>query len=336
MSSGYPAAGIGACLLSGALAFAPVSGQGPPPPNVNQCKSKWVLTALQQMDFGGFAIEAGSGTISMNNLASLSTTGLVSLSTAIPVTTFRANVDNTRAASCATHGFTLSWNTAPAPLAGPGTSIPLTNVRVTIPAYGLTDVTLPQTIAPNPGNSLPFTITIYGDLSVSAPQTSGLYTSPAFIVDLTQAGTATPVNGTASATAFTPLSITETISMDFGTLAGGPLAGSVILDTGGGRSATGDVQLLAAGPGSAASFQVSGEPNQTYSLSYGNGTLANGGGQTIGVDSFTDNSSGTIPASGSESFQVGATLSVGSNQPSGNYSTANGGGLPYTITINYN
>ena len=288
------------------------------------------------MDFGGFAIEAGSGTISMNNLAALSTTGLVSLSNSIPVTTFRANVDNTRAASCASFGFTLSWNTAPSPLAGPGTSIPLTNVRVTIPAYGLTDVTLPQTIAANPGNTIPFTMTIYGDLSVSSPQTSGLYISPAFIVDLTQGGTATPVNGTASATAFTPLSITETISMDFGTLAGGPIAGSVILDTAGGRSATGDVQLLAAAPGSAAAFQVSGEPNQAYSLAFGNGTLAIGSGQTIGVSAFTDNSLGTIPGSGTETFQVGATLSIGSNQPAGNYSTANGGGVPYTITINYN
>ena len=326
---------LGAGLLSTLLVFAPVRGQGPPP-NINQCKSKWVLAPLQQMDFGGFAIEAGSGTISMNNLAALSTTGLVSLSSALPVTTFRANVDNTRAASCAIHGFTLSWNTAPAPLAGPGTSIPLTNVRVTIPAYGLTDVTLPQTIAANPGNTIPFTMTIYGDLSVSSPQTAGLYTSPAFIVDLIQGGTATPVSGTASATAFAPLSITETVSMDFGTLSGGPIAGSVILDTGGGRSATGDVQLLAAGPGSAASFQVSGEPNQAYSLAFGNGTLANGSGQTIGVGTFTDNSLGTIPGSGTETFQVGATLSIGSNQPAGNYSTANGGGVPYTITINYN
>lgn len=335
MNATGPIPALGAVLLPVALAFAPVQGQGPPP-NINQCKSKWVLTALQQMDFGGFAIEAGSGTLSMNSSAALSTTGLVSLSSALPVTTFRANVDNSRAASCATHGFTLSWNTVPAPLAGPGTSIPLTNVRVTIPAYGLSDVTLPQTIAANPGNTIPFTMTIYGDLSVTSPQTAGLYTSPPFIVDLIQAGTATPVNGTASATAFTPLSITETVSMDFGTLSGGPLAGSVILDTGGGRSATGDVQLLAAGPGTAATFQISGEPSQAYSLAFGNGTLANGSGQTIGISAFTDNSLGTLPGSGTETFQVGATLAIGANQPAGNYSTANGGGVPYTITINYN
>ena len=60
MNATGPIPALGAVLLPVALAFAPVQGQGPPP-NINQCKSKWVLTALQQMDFGGFAIEAGSG-----------------------------------------------------------------------------------------------------------------------------------------------------------------------------------------------------------------------------------------------------------------------------------
>ena len=83
-------------LLLGLGVSLPAASQGPPPPNVNQCKSRWVLNPLRQMDFGGFAIEAGSGTISMNNLASLTTTGLISLGTSIPVTTFSASVDNTR------------------------------------------------------------------------------------------------------------------------------------------------------------------------------------------------------------------------------------------------
>ena len=323
-------------LLLGLGVSLPAAAQGPPPANINQCKSRWVLNPLQQMDFGGFAIEAGSGTISMNNLASLTTTGLISLSTSIPVTTFSASVDNTRDAICATYGFTLSWNTVPAPLAGPGTSIPISNLRVTIPAYGLTNVTLPQTIAPNPGNTIPFAMSIYGDLAVSSPQVAGLYTSPAFIVDLDQSGTATPVSGTASATAFSPLSISESVPMNFGTIAGGALAGSVVLDTGGGRTPSGDVQVMASGPGNAASFQVSGEPNQAYTLVYSDGVLANAGGQQIGLSSFTDNSPGTIPGAGTVTFQVGATLSIGANQAAGTYSTANGGGIPYTVTINYN
>ncbi|MGD8420405.1 MAG: DUF4402 domain-containing protein [Gammaproteobacteria bacterium] len=331
-------AGFGPYALLLALTIAATAvDAAAPPPNVNQCKSKWVLNAVRQMDFGGFAIESGSGTISMNNLASLTAIGPINLSTSIPVTTFSASVDNTRDAYCATYGFTLSWNTAPSALveAG-GATISFSNPRVTIPAYGLSNVTLPQTIVADPGNTVPFTITVYGDIGVNYPQTSGLYTSPAFIIDLSQAGTATPVNGTASATSFTPLGIVESVAMDFGTVAGGPLAGNVLLDTAGTRSATGDVQLLAAGPGSPATFQVTGEANQAYSLSFGNGTLANAGGQLISVSGFTDNSLGTIPGSGSETFQVGATLGIGSNQAAGNYSTANGGGSPYTVTINYN
>lgn len=326
---------VGVSLLLAMSVIHTVSAQQPPP-NVNRCKSKWVLSPLQAMNFGGFAIEAGSGNITMNSLGGLSATGLISLSPSIPVTTFSANVDNTLGATCATYGFTLNWNVPPAPLTGPGSAIPLNNVRVSIPDYGLTDVTLPQTIPANPANSVPFTMFLYGELTVTSPQTAGTYVSPAFTVDLIQSGTATPVSGTASATSFTPLSIVETVPMDFGTVAGGSVAGTVVLGTGGGRSVTGDAQILATGPGNAAAFQVSGEPNQAYTLVYSSGTLANAGGATMSVTAFTDNSSGTIPGGGTETFQVGATLGIGANQPAGAYSTANGGGVPYTITINYN
>jgi hypothetical protein len=308
----------------------------PKPPNIKQCKSKWVLTTTQPMVFGSFAIEAGSGSLSMDSNAALTTAGLISLSTAIPVTTFVVNVDNTKSAICATHGFDLSWSVLPAPLTGPGSAIPLTNVRVTIPAYSLNNVSLPQTIAANPGNTIPFTMTIHGSIAVVSPQSAGAYLSPTFTVDLTQEGTAKSASSTAGATSLVPLSIVETVPMDFGTVAGGPIAGTVILDTFGSRSLTGDVQSLITGPGNAASFQVSGEPSQVYSLTYGNGTLANAGGQQLSLSAFTDNSLGTLPGAGVETFQVGATLSIGSNQPAGLYSTSNGGGSPYTITINYN
>ena len=124
--------------------------------------------------------------------------------------------------------------------------------------------------------------------------------------------------------------------MDFGTVAGGSVPGSVILDTASGRIATGDAQILGSGPGSAATFQLTGEPGNAYSLSYGNGTLASPGGDQMTVTTFTDNSAGTIPPAGTATFQVGATLNVGSDQSPGLYSTSTGGGSPYTVTINYN
>ena len=318
------------------LAMATMVDAAPKPPGIKQCKSKWVLTTAQPMEFGSFAIEAGTGSLSLDSNGARVTTGAISLSSSIPPTTFVVNVDNTKNAICATHGFDLSWSVPPAPLTGPGTAIPLSNVRVTIPAYGLNNVSLPQTIAANPGNTIPFTMTFYGDIAVASPQTSGAYISPTFTVDLTQSGTAKPASSTAGATSLVPLSIVETVAMDFGTVAGGSFAGTVILDTVGGRTPTGDAQTLLAGPGTAASFQVSGQPSQVYALTYGIGTLASPSGEQMNVTSFIDNSLGTLPGTGTETFQVGATLAIGVSQSAGTYTTTNGGGAPYSITINYN
>jgi hypothetical protein len=307
--------------------------QGVPP--INQCRGAWVVNTVQDMNFGGFAVEAGSATITMNSTGGLTTAGLVSPSTTIPATTWIVNVDNTLASACATHGFSIELRKAPRPLSGPGGNIPLDNIRVTIPAYGLNDVTLPQVIAPGPGNTAPFTMTIYGEITVTSPQTAGQYSSALDLL-LFQTNRRYRAVTTVLATSIVPLSIAEIAPMNFGTIAGGPIPGSVILNTGNGRIATGDAQLIASGPGNAATFQLTGAPNNTYSLSYSNGILANAAGQQMSVTSFTDNSVGTIPGSGTESFQVGATLNVGTNQPAGAYSTSIGGGTPYIVTINYN
>ena len=124
--------------------------------------------------------------------------------------------------------------------------------------------------------------------------------------------------------------------MNFGTVAGGSFPGTVILGTGNGRITTGDAQTLATGPGNAATFEVAGEPNNSFSLSFSDGVLANGSGQQMNVTSFMHNSAGTIPGSGPGSFQVGATLNVGASQQSGTYSTSNAGGNPYSVIVNYN
>jgi hypothetical protein len=125
--------------------------------------------------------------------------------------------------------------------------------------------------------------------------------------------------------------------MDFGTVAGGSLAGTVIMDILGARSVTGDAQIIAVGPGTAGSFQITGEPSLTYSLLItGPAILENAGGQQITINGFTHNSLGTLPAAGLEIFQVGATINLAPSQPAGTYSTAIGGGSPYTVTVNYN
>ncbi|MCP4432629.1 MAG: DUF4402 domain-containing protein [Gammaproteobacteria bacterium] len=144
------------------------------------------------------------------------------------------------------------------------------------------------------------------------------------------------VDGSAVANLVAPLSIVENIPMNFGTLSGGPALGTVILTTAGARTTTGDAEILAIGGGAAGDFTITGDPGRAYTISFSaSATISDGGGNTMNVDNFSDTSTGTLPAA-TETFQVGATLNVGASQPAGAYSTANGGGSAYTITVNYN
>lgn len=304
-------------------------------PPINQCRRFWVLNSVQEMNFGGFSVEAGTATITMNNLGALTSSGLVSLSTSIPVAAWTVDVSNTLDPACASYGFTLELPRPPSPLQGGGTPIPFDNVLFSAPALGLSNVTFPQVIPSSPGNTAPFTMTIYGEISPSSPQAAGEY-SRNFAVRLLQSNRRYRLTSQVRTTSIVPLTIAELTPMSFGTIAGGPVSGTVILGADNSRIATGDAQLLASGPGSAATFQLTGEPNLSYSITFSDGVLANAGGQQMTATTFTHNGAGIIPGGGSENFQVGATLNVGSNQASGTYSTSNGGGTPFTVTINYN
>lgn len=151
--------------------------------------------------------------------------------------------------------------------------------------------------------------------------------------------TAASVNGQADATVVAPLTLTENIAMDFGTISGGTAAGTVVLSTAGARSTTGDAQTIAAGAGAAGDFTINGENALTYAVSYTNGVLSDGAvaGNNMIVNGFNDNSTGTTSGA-NQIFQVGATLNLGATQAAGTYSTTNTGtgGAAYTITVNYN
>lgn len=299
------------------------------------CKSKWLLTAVSPtLSFGAFAIESGSGTLAMDSSATLTTTGVITAASTQVISNFVVTVDSGVDPACGTFPFDLSWGVAPAALAGAGTSMPLANVLVSEPTSIPTPTALPitgLTVA-----NLPITLTFQGELTATFPQVAGTYTSPVFTLDLTQSGTTTPVSGTATVTALAPLSVAEGFAMDFGTVAGGSTSSTVVLDVNGNRMITGDGQILAAGPGAAASFNVSGEPNLSYAITYGAGVLSDGAGNTVTVDTFTDSKGGlgTLTAAGTDSFNVGATLNLAPLQPAGSYSTENGG-TRFSVTVNY-
>lgn len=299
------------------------------------CKTRWVMT-VQNADFGSFSSTAG-GTLQLlsNNSVGTATGSIDHASAASIVSSYTVTIDNTLSPTCGTFGIDLNWNIAPSDLIGTAPNMTLSNIQAeypagvfnTLPVTGLTPGTLPV--------SIPFRML----LTSTGSQTSGVYTSGAFSVDLTQSGAnTTSPDATATATVFTPLSIVETVALDFGTVAGGPLPGTVILDPiNNNRTPGGDASVINTGPGLAGSFQITGEANQVYSVSYADGSLDDSGtGTNMSITSFVDTSSGIIPATNTETFQVGATLNIGANQPAGVYSTMLGTGTPYTVTINYN
>lgn len=148
------------------------------------------------------------------------------------------------------------------------------------------------------------------------------------------------VSATATASAFivAPITIVNAGNMNFGNVAVGASAGTVILTPGGVRSATLGVTLPTVVPGTitAAHFTVGGTASYTYAITLpvGATTVTEGGGATMTVDTWTSfpTPSGVIGGAGSQTLDVGATLHVGANQPTGLYVS----GTPFTVTVNYN
>jgi len=325
-----------AIAAAGGVPGAPGGGGGGTP-SINQCKTKWVMTTnALPLAFGAFAIDSlsGTGTLTMNDVNQVSAPANISLSTTTPVSNFTVTLDNTKSPLCGAYGFTINAIAAPADLTGPGGAVMPLTLKVSESTIPLAATALPVTLSPA---SLPITLIFQGSIIVTDPQPSGLYTS-AISVDFDQAGTILSTVSTSTATSLKPISLTETVPMNFGTVAGGSLAGTVIMDTLGGRSVTGDAQILAVGPGAAGEFQISGEPSLSYLLTItGPAVLESALGDQINASAFTNNSTGILPAgTGVELFQIGATLNLAPLQPAGTYSTTIGGGTPYTVTVNYN
>lgn len=112
--------------------------------------------------------------------------------------------------------------------------------------------------------------------------------------------------------------------------------GTVTIQPAGSRSANGAVLLIASGSGSSAAFQVSdtdpanADKSFIISLPADGSVSLSGPSGSMDVNLFTSQPSetGNLVA-GSQTIQVGATLTVGANQPAGNYS----GSFP--VIINY-
>lgn len=163
-----------------------------------------------------------------------------------------------------------------------------------------------------------------------------LFTALAVTTSFAQ-GTGASATANAYATIITPIGISVTTDMNFGTVAvDASTAGTVLLATDGTRTAGGGVTLPSFDDGSptAAEFAVTGEGTYTYAITLpASITLDDGGSNTMTVDNFTSNPSGTgALTAGAQTLLVGATLNVSAGQAAGSYSNT----TDLTVTVNYN
>lgn len=145
----------------------------------------------------------------------------------------------------------------------------------------------------------------------------------------------------AEAHIITPLTIAKTIDMDFGNVAVINAAGTIVLSTAGGRTGTGGATPVVnpSGTVTAAEFDITGTPTAQVFVTlpadlptpvrvvHTNGT------DYMNVTNFICNpaSGFQIPAGGSLTLEVGATLNTNANQLVGDYHTL----ANFVVTINY-
>lgn len=141
------------------------------------------------------------------------------------------------------------------------------------------------------------------------------------------------------ATVLTPIAISKTTDLNFGSFAaGGTAGGTVIIATDSGRTFTGKTSAVSTGVGTvtAAAFAVSGEGTATYSITIPAGPVTithTNTTDTMSVGTFVSNPSGAgALTAGAQTVNVGATLTVAADQLAGVYSHSTG--LPITVAYN--
>lgn len=152
------------------------------------------------------------------------------------------------------------------------------------------------------------------------------------------AQTANQASASVNATIITPITIAKVADMNFGNVVSNTTVGTIVLSTEGVRTETG-VQLPATlGTISAASFKVDGQAGYTYSVSlptaaYEIKTGDGGATEVMTLSDFTSdvNTDGLL-TNGTQTFHVGATLTVLANQSAGTYK----GTTDFSVTVNYN
>jgi hypothetical protein len=137
---------------------------------------------------------------------------------------------------------------------------------------------------------------------------------------LSAAANAATAGSTIGAEIVTGITITNTTGLQFGQLSSSVTAGTVSVSTAGVRSSAGGVTLRNGTTVTAASFDVAGTANNTYSITLpaDGATVLTGAGDpmTVNFVSFPSGS-GRLSGAGAQTLLVGATLSIGASQAAG-------------------
>ena len=146
--------------------------------------------------------------------------------------------------------------------------------------------------------------------------------------------------GTTTAVLVTPISISKTTDMHFGTVAASATAGTVVLDYVNGRTATGGASLPAGSvTQTTAVFSVVGEGTSGFAITIPSApiTLTGSVAGTMTVGTFVcDAGASTVLVAGAKTLKVKATLNVPANTVAGTYAHTALDGTGLFVTVNYN
>ncbi len=138
----------------------------------------------------------------------------------------------------------------------------------------------------------------------------------------------------------TPIAISKTTDMHFGTVASSGTAGTVALDFADGRTPSGGASLPAGSTTQkTAVFAVTGEGTSGFSIDIpaGSITLTGSVSGTMTVDNFVcDAGASSTLVAGAKTLKVKATLNVPANTVAGTYLNDNGDATALFVTVNYN
>lgn len=135
----------------------------------------------------------------------------------------------------------------------------------------------------------------------------------------------------AKATILSPITVTKTADLDFGTIAVNA-ADTVSIPASSDVATCGATagNLVCAGTTSRAKFNVTGAASTSVSISSDANVTLTSGANSMAATLVKSATSTTLSAAGAGSFQVGGALSVGATQAAGAYVGA------FNLTVNYN